>query len=190
MPSSASNARPDDSQGEEAPDENIPLQGTHQGATEDPLTSSVRAQQPPDPAPRAADEEAGNNAKVEASEDASAEQSGDLGTYQLAHDPASGRHRVRVRPPSEEAEAPGGGFRELSRHSSPQDMSDALDSQLPDGPRFIVLENTDTGAVRFEREGALSDDWFANGRFDQVTVFESEDDAAAYADERGSEMNE
>ena len=161
-----------------APDENIPLQGTHQGETDAPLTSSVRAQEPPDPTPGAEERVGEENA-----EQGGAEEADDIRTYQLAHDPASGRHRVRVRPPGADADAPGGGFKELSRHSSPEEMSDALESGLPDGPRFVVLENTDTGETVFDREGALSADWFAGGRFDQATVFDSEDEAAKYADQ-------
>jgi hypothetical protein len=190
----------------DAPDEHIPLQGTHQGDTDDPLTSSVRGQEPPDPTPpaeRVEEDEAGdpksnNPASSDArdgdDETASSEAAGstgedvtdqadDLGAYQLSHDPASGRHRVRVRPPADETEAPGGGFKELSRHSSPEDMSDALEGRRADGPRFVVLENSETGEAFFDREGALSDDWFDDARYDQVTLFESEDEAAAYADE-------
>lgn len=162
------------------PDDDIPLQGTHPGAgPDDPLTSNVRAQQPPDPAPRAkrVEEEAETGAANEEAPD-------DLGDYRLSHDPASGRHRMSLRPPAEEGETPGGGFRELSRHSSPQDMSDALQERLPDGPRFVVLENTETGAVRYDRDTALDDDWLAEGRYDQATVFEREEEAAAYVEKQ------
>ncbi|PSQ93533.1 MAG: hypothetical protein BRD52_00990 [Bacteroidetes bacterium SW_4_67_19] len=68
-------------------------------------------------------------------------------------------------------------------------MSDALDSRLPDGPRFIVLENTETGEAVVDHEGALSDNWFAGGRYDQITVFESEDEAAAYVEEGEKERS-
>lgn len=163
-----------------APGSDVPLQGTHQGDTDDPLTSSVRGQQPPDPTPSAdrvaEDEPSGEGAAAEAS--------GDVRTYQLSHDSASGRHRVRLRPPAEEDEAAGGGFKELSRHESEEDLSSALDEQLPDGPRFIVLENTDTGEVRVDREGAVANDWFGDGRFDQATLFDDENEASAYADEQ------
>jgi hypothetical protein len=175
----------------DAPDANIPLQGTHRGETDDPITSSVRAQQPPDPTPSAervpedgsapdADEAGADEANAD---DAPVEKTDDLGDYRLSRDPASGRVRASLRPPAEESETPGGGFREISRHSSPEDMSDALDGTLPDGPRFIVLENTETGEAVFDRESALSGNLFDGGRYDQVTVFESEDEAAAYVEE-------
>lgn len=179
-PPSDDSPRKESSQGS-APDENIPLQGTHQGDTDDPLTSSVRAQKPPDPTSGA------ERVEEESTEEGEQETSGDIRTYQLSHDPASGRHRVRVRPPGDEAEAPGGGFKELSRHSSPEEMSDALESGLPDGPRFVVLENTDTGETILDREGRLTDDWFVEEGFDQVTIFNREEEAAQYVEEQKSD---
>ena len=172
-----------------SPGENIPLQGTHQGDTDDPLTSNVRGQQPPDPTARAERLPSGETAdsSEESPGEAPSDAESDLRTYQLSHDPASGHHRVRLRPPAEEAQSPGGGFRELSRHSSPEEMNEALQEQLSEGPRFVVLENTETGETFFDREDELSDDWFAGGQFDQVTVFENEDDAAAYADREEKE---
>ncbi|PSR00209.1 MAG: hypothetical protein BRD48_01785 [Bacteroidetes bacterium QS_9_68_14] len=166
------------------PGDDIPLQGTHPGdGPDDPLTSSVRAQQPPDPTPRAerVADDADEASHGDSSEDAS-ESPGDLGEYRLSRDPASGRYRMSLHPPAEESESPGGGFREISRHSSPQEMSDALDGELPDGPRFVVLEDTETGAVRMGRGNEL-DNWPAGG-YDQATVFESEDEAAAYLEKQ------
>ncbi|PSQ71810.1 MAG: hypothetical protein BRD38_00730 [Bacteroidetes bacterium QH_9_67_14] len=183
----------------DAPDADIPLQGTHRGDVDDPITSSVRAQQPPDPtapAGRVPDDESGEGASSDSPASESVEE---LGDYRLSRDPASGRYRASLRPPAEESETPApqghdpqearGDFREISRHSSPREMSDALDSRLPDGPRFIVLENTETGEAVVDHEGALSDNWFAGGRYDQVTVFESEDEAAAYVEEGEKERS-
>jgi hypothetical protein len=176
---------PDDT----APDDDIPLQGTHPGdGPDDPLTSSVRAQQPPDPAPRA--ERVEDEAEIGAAKNEEADEAPrDLGEYRLSRDPASGRHRVSLRPPAEEGESPGGGFRELSRYSSPQDMSEALEERLPDGPRFVVLENSETGAVRYDQNVALGGDWLVGGRYDQATVFEREEEAAAYVEKRREEAD-
>lgn len=181
-PSPDETTRSDAPQGEAGP-ENIPLQGTHQGTTDDPLTSSVRAQTPPDPTAGAERVEEGTKQRAGDQKEKTSPSSRphDLGTYRLSHDPQSGRHRVRLHPPAEDMPAPGGGFREISRHSSPQEMNDALESGLPDGPRFVVLENTETGERFFDREGATSDNWFAGGRFDQVTLFDREEEAARYA---------
>jgi hypothetical protein len=188
MPSSSSSS--------EAPATDIPLQGAHRGPhPEDPVTSSVRAQQPPDPTPpaeRRSDDGSGDEGK-KGSDAGPDEAPDDLGNYRLSRDPASGRFRASMRPPAEAGETPApqgddpqgarGGFREISRHSSAQEMSDALDGRLPDGPRFLVLENTQTGEAVFDHESALSDNLFAGGRYDQVTIFESENEAAAYVDE-------
>jgi hypothetical protein len=127
-------------------------------------------------------DDADETSREDASEYAS-ESPDDLGEYCLSRDPASGRHRMSLRPPAEESESPGGGFHEISRHSSPQEMSDALDGELPDGPRFVVLEDTETGAVRMDRGNALGDNWLG-GDYDQATVFESEDEAATYLEKQ------
>lgn len=186
--SSGEQSLPDASPQSGAPGEDIPLQGTHQGDTDDPVTSSVRGQEPPDPTPGAehVEEEEPDVEDDEGAspEGASSDRPDDLGTYQLSHDPETGRHRVRLRPPAEETPSPSRDFQELSRHSSPQEMSEALGERLPDGPRYVVLENTETGETHFDRQGELSGGWFSEGRFDQVTVFDSEDEAAAYADEQ------
>jgi hypothetical protein len=56
--------------------------------------------------------------------------------------------------------------------------------QVGEGPYFVVLENEDTGEVFYEADHNLSDNWSDGGRFDVVTLFETEEEAAAYADER------
>lgn len=179
---------------EEGADENIPLQGTHRGSVDDPLTSSVRAQKPAEPTapaePVEGDSE-GDSAKKEAATGDSAEKPAeadpsdaeDLRTYQLSEDPASGHYRVRVLSEKAAPEAPGSTFEEIDRRASADAFPEDLRADLPDGPRFAVLENTETGEVYFDRANNLSD-WQAGGDFDQVTLFEREDEAARYADER------
>ncbi len=76
------------------------------------------------------------------------------------------------------------GYTELGRHDEGE-LAQALE-QLPDKPRFVVFENTDTGQVYLDRENNMGSDWTGGGQFDQVTLFEDETDAAAYAEERQS----
>lgn len=150
--------------------DDIPTQGTHQGdesnAEENKMT--VRGQTPPDPV-------AATSEKTERS-------------FRLSRHEESGRHRVRVHTGEDEPEEGDEGYEEIGRAASEDDLAEALDD-LPGQPRFVVFENTDTGDVYFDRETALSDDWAAGDRFDQFTLFDSEDEAARYADQRESEMN-
>lgn len=93
------------------------------------------------------------------------------------HD-AKGWYRIRagVSPASE-------GYSELGRHDLSKGIGVALE-HVGDGPYFVVLENEDTGEVFYEADHNLSDNWSDGGRFDVITLFSSEEEAAAYADER------
>lgn len=143
---------------------NIPRQGHHRADADVRKTgTSVRAQPAPD---RTADAEASAPAP----------------TYQLSYHKGRGAYRLRSWTSADIA-APEEGYDELGRFQKAE-FTAALE-QLPDRPRFIVFENTETGETLFGRESNLSDNWTAEGRFDQVTIFDSEDAAAAYADARG-----
>jgi hypothetical protein len=98
---------------------------------------------------------------------------------QLSHDADRARYRLRR---WREGQADSERYTELGRHHE-DDLAQALE-QLPDKPRFVVFENTDTGEVYLDRENNMGSNWTGDGRFDQVTLFEDETDAADYANER------
>lgn len=148
--------------------DDIPTQGTHQGdeSNAEENETTVRGQDPPDPV-------AASGEKTERS-------------FHLARHEESGRYRVRT-----SSDEPGEGYEAIGRHDTEGDLTEAL-GDLDDRTerrRFVVFENTDTGAVRFDREAALSDNWMADGRFDQFTLFESEDEAARYAEQRETDAD-
>ncbi len=100
-------------------------------------------------------------------------------TVQLSHSADRSRYRLRN---WREGLADYPGYTELSRHPKGE-LAQALE-QLPDKPRFVVFENTDTGEVYLDRENNLGDNWTGDGKFDQVTLFEDETDAAEYAEKQ------
>lgn len=104
-------------------------------------------------------------------------------TTQLLHNEGEGLYRLRAWTTPEPGE-PGEGYTELHRYSGTTWAG--VDEHLPKQPRFVVFENTDTGEVYFGRNTNLSDNWTDGGRFDQVTIFATEEDAAAYAESRGT----
>lgn len=141
--------------------ESIPRQGRHRGSdlSEEP-TTSVRAQEAVKPRPES---EAG-------------------GVIVSAYNESEGRYRIR-RWANAANVALEKGYKEVRRF--PENVSaDELRSDTPEGERFVVLENTRTGEVYFNRMSEFSDNWTNNGRYDQVTLFENEKAAAAYADSR------
>lgn len=152
------------------PYKNIPRQGSLpnvEGGPDHKTTTSVRAQPAPD--------------ATRPSGPASA-------TYQLLHHEEEGQYRLRAWKPDAEITATGG-YAELKRYTTQKELTAGLE-ELPDEPRFIVLENTETGEVYFGRENNLSDDWMEGGRFDQVTLFGDETEAAAYAEARDADLND
>jgi hypothetical protein len=100
-------------------------------------------------------------------------------TVQLSHSADRSRYRLRG---WMEGIADDADYTELGRHQEGE-LAQALE-QLPDKPRFVVFENTETGEVYLDRESNLGNNWTGGGKFNQVTMFEDETDAAAYADER------
>jgi hypothetical protein len=107
---------------------------------------------------------------------------------QLLYNRAKGLYRLRAWR-VEDVPAQVDDYEEMSRFR-PDDTFTTVLEELPDKPRFVVFENTDTGEVYYGRENNLSDNWMQGGRFDQVTVFDDATIAAAYADERQAAMQE
>ena len=141
------------------PYEDIPTQGKHRGdASKLESGMNVRAPKPPDPAQT-------SNKPVHR-------------THQFMHDEKKGLYRFRLWT-TEAIDEPPEGYRELGRYRA-DDLDEAF-KKLPDEPRYVVFENTETGEVFYDSERNLSGSWTEEGRFDQVTVFEEEPDAAAYA---------
>jgi hypothetical protein len=108
-------------------------------------------------------------------------------TVQLLYNRANGLYRLRAWR-VEDVPTQVDDYEEMSRFS-PDDTFTAVLEELPDKPRCVVFENTETGEVFFGRESNLSDNWMQGGRFDQVTVFDDPTVAAAYADERQAAMS-
>ncbi len=100
-------------------------------------------------------------------------------TVQLSHNADRSRYRLRG---WMEGMTDYPGYTELGRHPE-GDLAQALEG-LPDKPRFVVFENTETGEVYLDRENNLGDNWTGGGKFDQVTLFEDETDAAEYAEQQ------
>lgn len=141
---------------------NIPRQGTHRPDPDVRKTgTSVRAPRAPDPA------------KTEGEP---------VQTLQLSFNETEGLYRLRNWT-SGEIPVPQDTYTEIGRFGGSTAFADALE-QLPNKPRFVVMEHSQTGDVFYGRESNLSDNWSAGGRFDQITIFDSEEAAAAYAEER------
>jgi hypothetical protein len=102
-------------------------------------------------------------------------------TVQLSFSAEQSRYRLRGWLEGMDADDPDG-YTEL-RRCSEGELAQALE-HLPDKPRFVVFENTDTGEVFLGRENNLGDNWTGGGKYDQVTLFEDETDAADYAKSR------
>lgn len=144
--------------------DDIPLQGRHQGDAPHETGMNVRAQQPPAP---------------ESPSSKTAER-----TYRLLKSDLEGQYHVSAWTPGQEATAPEE-YEELGHYESDTALEKALD-ELPEAPRFVVLENSETGDARLAHLEDLSDNWAASERYDQFRLFASEDEAARYADERRS----
>lgn len=144
--------------------DNIPLQGKHQGDAPHETGMNVRAQQPPDP-------ESPSSETIKR-------------TYQLLKSDLEGQYHVRAWTPGQEATAPEE-YEELGHYESDTALEKALD-ELPEAPRFIVLENSETGDARLAHLEDLSDNWAAGENYDQFMLFADEDEASRYVDERRS----
>lgn len=142
--------------------EDLTTQGTHRHEGDTPDAGiNVRAQEPPN----------------------LVDHSGETGPagYQLLWSENEGRYVLRAWRQGDTA-VPGEGYSEVGRYEREADFDTVLEA-LPDQPRFVVFENSETGEVYFDRDSSLSDNWTEDGRFDQFTVFADEASAAAYADE-------
>lgn len=109
-------------------------------------------------------------------------------TVQLLHNKAKGLYRLRAWR-DEDVPTEVDDYTEMNRFG-PDDTLTSVLEEMPDKPRFVVFENTETGEVFYGRESNLSDNWMQGGRFDQVTLFDDATVAAAYADERQAAMGE
>ena len=154
-------------------EDDIPTSGKHPENDEGDFETgtNVSAQEPPAPiASQSIDE--GKESPGEKSE---------VATYQLLHNEESGHYHVRAL--REDAPDPLEGFEEVKQFDERPTYDDAT-SGMPDGPRYVVFENTDTGEVFVDLESNVSDNWSDNDRFDSFTLFESEEEASAYADKK------
>jgi hypothetical protein len=141
----------------------IPAAGRHRGSQTGTETgSSVRAPEPLDPR-----QAQGHPVAI---------------TYQHLVSEAQGTHRLR-RISSAHTPEPVRGYTEMGRYTSIGELRRVLD-QFRDQQRFVVFENTATGEVYYDDESNVHDNWTGDGQFDVVTVFEDENQAAAYIDER------
>lgn len=137
--------------------DSIPTAGTHRGPEPaDPGTGTeVRA-------PRSDDETAGEQAA----------------TFQLVHVPADARYHLR---PYRDGASVSEGHREVGRYRA-EDVPGAL-ATVGDS-FYVVLENAQTGEMRLTQESDLTANWTDGGRFDRITLFERESDAAEYVASR------
>lgn len=160
------------------PYEDIPTGGgdhrgsEHRGGEEEyeEGTSSVRAQDAPELPGKEAEE------KVDGGD-------GDGHTFQVMESGTMGTYRVRRWKPGQAIGAAAEGYEETSRATTNEDVDASIREQTTER-RYAVLENTESGQVFMDQQENLSDNWFAGGRFDQITFFADEDEAAAYADEQ------
>lgn len=104
-------------------------------------------------------------------------------TYQFSYNEAKGIYRVRPWRDDEVEAQPG--FEEMSRHRTPKTLTEEFE-RIATAPVYVVLENTSTGEVFVEGDFNLHDNWTQDGSFDQITIFDSEEEAHRYADERSS----
>ncbi len=149
----------------------IPTAGEHRGPKEENTTGTeVRAPEPQDV-------NAGENTKAQG--ETSGGSPTDETTYRLVHSPDQGQYRLSR---WQEGAALDEGYRELGRYRAGE-LGSAL-SKLPDAPRFVVFENSETGEVQMQRESDISANWTDGGRFDRVILFDDESEAAAYAASR------
>lgn len=139
---------------------NIPTAGVHRGELDhvEEITTSVRAP--------VMDPEKAKRKPVHK-------------TYVHLRSDIEGWERVRAYN-SNRAPRPGGGVTEMGRFTSMDEIGGVLTQRGDQNQRYVVFENTATGEIFYEREAEIQGDWTGNGRFDQVTVFGSQDEAASY----------
>ena len=89
----------------------------------------------------------------------------------------------RVKTWHEDAPESEADFTEITRIENDAALTEAVD-QLPSPSPYVVFENTESGEVFYEGEYSIGRNWSQDGRFDQITMFGSEEEAAAYVSER------
>ena len=147
------------------PYQDLTTQGTHRGDDSE-LESGmeVRAPQPPDP------NDTGTTS---------------TSTYQLLYSETAGHYRMQAW--TGEVGTPAAGYEEVGRYTTDAEMAEAF-TTLPEASHFVVFEHTESGEVFFDHENNLSDNWTDGGRFDRLTIFDTEEEAAAYAERRRREL--
>lgn len=143
--------------------DDIPATGQHRGEGADQnVTSSVRAQEarselapPPKPVHR---------------------------VFRLTLHEPEGYYQLRAWT-TEEPDTPLEGTREIGRYGSQSELTKGLAS-LPGEDRFVVFEDSATGELYYEREQNVTGDWLGDTQFDQVSIFSTEEAAAAYVERR------
>jgi hypothetical protein len=144
--------------------DDIPVQGQHRkGAHHEETSTNVRAQQPV--------------LHLDHSNQGSPE-------HHLSNDESARTYRIKL---WQDGDVSGQVFADLGSAST-EDEYRRIMERLPDQPRFLVFENSETGDVYYDREGALGGDWTGGGQFTQVTIFNEESAAAAYVESRQSEL--
>ncbi|HET6568778.1 MAG TPA: hypothetical protein VFG50_12500 [Rhodothermales bacterium] len=144
----------------------IPTAGVHRGALDhvEEITTSVRAARiNPEKAERKPVEK----------------------TYVHLRSDTEGWERVRAYD-SDHLPQPVGGTTEQGRFTSTDEVGRLLTKFRDQNQRYVVFENTETGDVFYQNETDVHGDWTGNGRFDQITVFNDQGEAAAYAERRRS----
>lgn len=142
--------------------DSIPTAGTHRGP-----------EQPHDP---------DGSVRAPASDDATSDDAGDVTNadahrLQLVQAPDQSSYHLR---PFDESRPLERGHVEIGQFD---EVGAALQA-LPTLPRFVVLENPDTGEMRLTQDSDLTANWTDGGRFDRITLFEHESDAATYVASR------
>ena len=147
----------------------IPTEGEHLTDDSEHVSGfNVRAQKPPAP-----DEYDGQPAET---------------LYQLSRSKGKSHYRVQTWTPGEVGQLEEG-YEESGRYSANEDLTAAID-ELEGRPQYVVLENVKRGEVHYDRQDRFSDDWSDGGRFDRMTLFADEDEAARYAEQRRGELRE
>jgi hypothetical protein len=146
----------------------IPAQGTHRGETpgQDPSTSVS--------APSSTDVTSRGRPVAK--------------TFLHVRHNEEGWQRLSLHAPDNLPE-PTSGTTEMGRYTSTAEIRDALNREQ-DKTKFVVMENTETGEVFYQNQAEIRDDLTADGRFNQFTLFDTQEAAAAYADRRQNEMQQ
>jgi hypothetical protein len=151
------------------PYDDIPTAGRHPGDdSEHESGTNVRALGPPEPG------------RYESQPDDAEETSASL--FRVARHKTKDTYRVRAWSEAK-IENLGDDYEEMGRYESEAELAEGL-SDVSEAGKFVVFEDTAGGDVQVGRAAEISGNWTEGGRFDQVMLFDSEEAAAAYAEER------